>query len=83
MQNSHKGMDAMLITGSGILENLRDQRTTVKGAQRRLFDIANSLGLSNTTMRLIEKRASQDKLILFGGMLFTCVVMFIVVSYFT
>lgn len=41
------------------------------------------LGLSNTVMRFIEKRAFQDKYLMIGGMLLTCVVMFLVVQYLT
>ncbi|XP_021928226.1 probable Golgi SNAP receptor complex member 2 isoform X3 [Zootermopsis nevadensis] len=55
LQNANHGVDEMLQSGVGILENLRDQRMTIKGAHRRLYDIANTLGLSNTTMRLIER----------------------------
>lgn len=46
-----------------------------------MLDVANMLGLSNTVMRLIEKRATQDKFIMVGGMLITCIVMFLVVKY--
>lgn len=46
-----------------------------------MLDVANMLGLSNTVMRLIEKRASQDKFIMMAGMLATCFVMFLVVKY--
>lgn len=73
----------MLRSGSGILESLRDQRSTLKGAQKRILDIANTLGLSNTVLRLIERRAYQDKFVLFGGMLFTMIVIVIVIMYFT
>ncbi|XP_069701979.1 probable Golgi SNAP receptor complex member 2 [Periplaneta americana] len=83
LQNANRGVDDMLQSGAGILENLRDQRMTIKGAHRRLYDIANTLGLSNTTMRLIERRAYQDKFILLGGMLFTLIVIGLVVVYFT
>lgn len=83
LQNANRGVDDLLLSGSGILESLRDQRVTIKGAHRRLYDIANTLGLSNTTMRLIEKRAYQDKFILFGGMLFTLIVIGLIVFYFT
>lgn len=54
-----------------------------QGTQKRILDIANMLGLSNTVMRLIEKRAFQDKYFMIGGMLLTCVVMFLVVQYMT
>jgi len=46
-----------------------------------MLDVANMLGLSNTVMRLVERRATTDKLIMVGGMLATCVFMFLVVRY--
>lgn len=83
LQNANRGMDDMLRSGSSILESLKDQRGTIKGAHRRLFDIGNTLGLSNHTMRLIERRAYQDKFILIGGMIITLLVIIIVIMYFT
>jgi len=73
--NSHKGMDNILSQAAGVLESLKGQRDTLKGAKTRLLNIANTLGLSNTVMRLIEKRTTQDKLILFGGMILTSLIM--------
>lgn len=70
-------------SGSNVLSNLRYQGDVMKGARKRIIDIANTLGLSNTTISLIEKRARQDKLILFGGMFFTLFVITIVIVYFT
>ncbi|XP_043271680.1 Golgi SNAP receptor complex member 2 isoform X2 [Venturia canescens] len=69
--------------GSGILDGLRSQRMTLKGAHKRLIDIGNTLGLSNTTMRFIEQRGRQDGFILVAGMLLTCFVMILVVIYLT
>jgi Golgi SNAP receptor complex protein 2 len=83
LQNANRGVDDLMQSGAGILESLRDQRVTIKGAHRRLYDIANTLGLSNTTMRFIERRAYQDKFILFGGMVFTLIVIGLIVVYFT
>ncbi|XP_021413441.2 Golgi SNAP receptor complex member 2 [Oncorhynchus mykiss] len=81
LNNAHRGMDDLLGSGSSILTGLRDQRDTLKGTHKKMLDVANMLGLSNTVMRLIEKRATQDKFIMIGGMLLTCVVMFLVVKY--
>lgn len=83
LQNANRGVDDMLRSGSSILENMREQRNTLKGAHRRMIDIANTLGLSNTTMRLIERRASEDKYILFGGMFITLVVIILLILYLT
>ncbi|XP_040187264.1 Golgi SNAP receptor complex member 2 isoform X1 [Rana temporaria] len=83
VRNAHQGIDDLLGSGTSILEGLRDQRKTLKGAQKKILDVANMLGLSNTVMRLIEKRAFQDKAIMIGGMVFTCVVMVLVFKYLT
>jgi Golgi SNAP receptor complex protein 2 len=81
--NTHQGLDDLLGSGSSILTSLREQRGTFKGIQKRILDVANTLGMSNTVMRLIERRTYQDKIILYGGMILTCVVMFLVVKYLT
>ncbi|CAG4922840.1 probable Golgi SNAP receptor complex member 2 [Colias croceus] len=83
LQNSHRNVDEMLHTGSNILETLRYNRETLKGAHRRLIDLANTLGLSNATISLIERRVSQDKYVLYGGMFVTLSVIVLVIIYLT
>lgn len=83
MHNAIHGVDDLLNQGSSVLDNLRSQRLTLKGAHKRLIDIGNTLGLSNTTMRLIEQRAKQDGFILVAGMTFTCIVIILVIVYLT
>ncbi|XP_044855834.1 Golgi SNAP receptor complex member 2 isoform X2 [Mauremys mutica] len=83
LQNAHRGMDDLIGSGTSILHGLRDQRMTLKGTHKKILDVANMLGLSNTVMRLIEKRAFQDKYFMIGGMLLSCVIMFLVVQYLT
>ncbi|KAF0301246.1 Golgi SNAP receptor complex member 2 [Amphibalanus amphitrite] len=83
LQSSHHGMDNLLDMGNSVLTSLRDQRGVLKGARRRMLDLANTLGMSNTVMRLTERRAAQDKFILFGGMLATLVVMYVTWRYLT
>lgn len=81
MHRVHQGVDEMLSTGTNALESLRSQRFTLKGAHRRIVDMANTLGLSTHTMRLIDRRVAQDKIILFGGMLVTLIVIVLVIVY--
>ena len=83
LKSFHSNIDDMISSGTNILSSLRDQRGLLKGAHKRLVDIGNSLGLSNTVMRLIEKRGQTDKYILFGGMFIFCVLMFLIVKYLT
>ncbi|XP_012215913.1 Golgi SNAP receptor complex member 2 [Linepithema humile] len=83
LNNAVHGIDDLLHQGSSVLDNLRSQRLTLKGAHKRLIDIGNTLGLSNTTMRLIEQRAKQDGFILVAGMTITCIVIILVIVYLT
>ena len=83
LQNTNRYMDDLLGQGSSILENLREQRGSLKGAQRKMLDVLNTLGMSNTVIRLIEKRAEGDKRILIGGMILTCFLMWGIIRIFT
>lgn len=82
LQNANQGVDEMLFTGASTLESLRSQRLTLKGAHKRIMDMANTLGLSNHTMRLIEKRATEDKFVLIFGIVITLAIMLLVIIYF-
>lgn len=52
-----------------VLGALRAQRGTMKSAHRRVLDVATSLGLSNSLMRMIERRTTADRILVYGGML--------------
>lgn len=82
MLNAHRGVDDMLMTGHSALDNLKSQRDKLKGVHKRILDIGNILGLSNHTMRLIEKRLSEDKYVLIVGSIVTLLVIFIFIYYF-
>lgn len=83
IKNANQGIDNLLQHGSNIIDSLRSQRVTLKGAKKRIIDIGNTLGLSNTTMRLIENRAHQDGYILIIGIILTILIMVLVVIYLT
>ncbi len=83
LSRANRGVDDLLNHGQSILENLRDQRTLMKNIRKKMLDISSMLGMSNTVMRLIERRSEGDKYILLGGMVVTCFVMYIVVKYYT
>ncbi|CAG2183455.1 unnamed protein product, partial [Oppiella nova] len=61
LKSFNTNLDDMIASGSNILSSLRDQRGFLKGAHKRLIDIGNTLGMSNTVMRLIEKRGVTDR----------------------
>ncbi|KAF2456038.1 transporter bos1 [Lineolata rhizophorae] len=60
-------LDEFLERGRAVLGDLSDQREMLKGTQRRLYSVANTLGVSGDTIRMVERRAKQDKWIFWGG----------------
>eukprot|EP01100_Stratorugosa_tubuloviscum_P012181 TRINITY_DN5654_c0_g1_i1.p1 TRINITY_DN5654_c0_g1~~TRINITY_DN5654_c0_g1_i1.p1 ORF type:complete len:208 (-),score=79.72 TRINITY_DN5654_c0_g1_i1:89-712(-) len=68
---SNREVDDMLQTGQSALESLVFQKETLKGSQRKLFDFYTQLGISNSLVRRMQQKHSTDRLILYGGMIFT------------
>lgn len=60
-------LDEFLDRGRAVLGDLGQQRDMLKGTQRRLYTVANTLGISGDTIRMVERRAKQDKWIFWAG----------------
>ena len=41
----------------------------LKNTQRRLYNVGTTLGISGDTIRMVERRAKQDKWIFWGGVI--------------
>lgn len=65
--NTHTALDEYLARGQAVLGDLGQQREILKGTQKRLYSVANTLGVSGDTIRMIERRAKQDKWIFWAG----------------
>lgn len=61
--------------------DLGDQRETLKGTQRKLYSVANTLGISGDTIRMVERRAKQDKWIFYGGVVIFFAFCWLVIHY--
>ncbi|KAF9895041.1 pyruvate dehydrogenase complex dihydrolipoamide acetyltransferase component (E2) [Aspergillus nanangensis] len=67
MSSTNTQLDEFLDRGRAVLADLGQQREILKGTQRRLYSVANTLGVSGETIRKVERRAKQDKWIFWGG----------------
>ncbi len=50
------------------LSELFSQKERLKGVQRKVYDILNYLGKSNSIIRAVEKREIVDKYLVYVGM---------------
>ncbi|CAF1044472.1 unnamed protein product, partial [Didymodactylos carnosus] len=71
LDSTHMHVDNILSQAQSVLGNLRTQDLTLKGVRTKLISMGNTLGLSSTLIRSIERRAKSDWFILFGGMILT------------
>nr|GEU54780.1 membrin-11 [Tanacetum cinerariifolium] len=73
-RNSSRMLEEATATGAAILAKYSEQRERLKGAQRKALDVLNTLGLSNSVLRLIERRNRVDQWIKYGGMILTFII---------
>ena len=59
------------------LDSLHRQRDYIKGFQRTLYSMGNTLGLSQGVMRIASRRNRGDKILVYGGMIVTLVFIYL------
>jgi Golgi SNAP receptor complex protein 2 len=75
LQRSSTMLNEYLNVGKDTLSSLVGQKESLKGIQRKAFDILNSLGIANSLMRAVERRDSVDAYIVYAGMVATLLLM--------
>jgi Golgi SNAP receptor complex protein 2 len=76
LQRSITLVEQMKTTGASVLDMLSSQRETIHAAQRKVLDIGLMLGVSQSTIRMIERRNLMDKIIVYGGMILVSLLLF-------
>uniref|UniRef100_A0AC34PX56 Golgi SNAP receptor complex member 2 n=1 Tax=Panagrolaimus sp. JU765 TaxID=591449 RepID=A0AC34PX56_9BILA len=76
MKHSHRAIDDMIAQGSAILTNMKEQGLNLKAVRTKILDIGQTLGLSGTTLRMIEKRLEEDWWIFIVGCVFVLIFMY-------
>lgn len=81
MSSTNAALDEYLERGRAVLGDLGDQREMLKGTQKKLYSVANTLGISGDTIRMIERRAKQDKWIFWAGVVIFFLFCWLVIHY--
>jgi Golgi SNAP receptor complex protein 2 len=76
--SSQNMVGELLMSGQAQLSSLIDQKRRMRGVKRMVLNIGNTIGLSQKTMRMIEKRDANDMYLVFAGMFVTSIVIYIV-----
>ena len=78
LNGAHAQLDQLTGNASAVLGALNEQRSSLKGIQRKVLDMASTLGVSNSVIRTIESRQFWDKMLVYGGMLLTLALLWFV-----
>lgn len=76
-RNSSRMLDDAFATGTAVLAQYAIQKDRLKQAQRKAYDVLNTVGLGNSVMRVIERRQHMDRWIAYVGMLVTVIIVFL------
>ncbi|KAJ2397693.1 protein transport protein bos1 [Coemansia sp. RSA 2559] len=80
-ERSEHALDGFIAQGLASLESLREQRGFLDNARRRIMNADSTLGLSRTVITYINRRTTQDKVILVAGMVATCFGIYVIIHY--
>ncbi len=78
LQQSHWMLNDLIAQGEASLSGLVDQRQRLRGVGRVLADMSSRLGLTQSTMRIIERRDITDAYLVLAGIIVTCLVIYFV-----
>ncbi|KHN28543.1 Membrin-11 [Glycine soja] len=73
VRSSSQELENANALGEAILSSIHGQRERLKSAHRKALDILNTVGISNSVLRLIERRNRVDQWIKYAGMLLTVI----------
>ncbi|KAK4981443.1 Protein transport protein bos1 [Elasticomyces elasticus] len=74
-------LDEYLERGRTVMTDLHGQREVLKGTQKKLYSVANTLGVSGETIRMVNRRAKQDKFVFGAGCAVFVVFVWVVLRY--
>lgn len=75
-------LDEFIAGAQAVLQDLGEQREFLRTTQKAIYSVGNTLGLSNETIRMVERRALQDKWIFYGGVLVMFVAFYYILKWF-
>jgi len=81
LHEADSSLDMLQAHGAAVLEALSSQSATLRSSRMKLRAVFDTLGLSNSLLRLIERRQLADKALLWGGMLLTAALLYVLLRW--
>ncbi|CAL2049068.1 CBN-MEMB-1 protein [Caenorhabditis brenneri] len=76
LHSSHNRLDELISQGSAVLDNLKSQHFSLRGVSQKMHGIGKALGLSNSTLQVIDRRVREDWILFVIGCIVCCIFMY-------
>eukprot|EP00871_Galdieria_phlegrea_P001678 jgi/Galph1/2510/GphlegSOOS_G1158.1 len=77
LTRSNNTAEGIIGTGQATLQALLSQRSRLKDARKKALDVANTLGISGSVIRMIERRERLDAYLVYGGVVAVLLIVFL------
>ncbi|KAJ1462596.1 soluble NSF attachment protein receptor [Pelagophyceae sp. CCMP2097] len=81
LHRSGAQVDELMESGNATIKSLAQQRERLKATHRNMLSMINTLGISNSVMKLISSREKNDRYIFFAGVTITLVVLYLCIRF--
>jgi len=75
LQRSHAQMDDNISIAEAVLNNIMSQGQSLRGANDKIYSVAESLGLSSTMLNWIARRDWEDSWLIILMIIFSVIIM--------
>ncbi|CAD6191669.1 unnamed protein product [Caenorhabditis auriculariae] len=75
LKASNKGVDEMIVQGYNVLKNIQSQGLEMKETRKKMRSLGNMLGLSSTTINIIDRRLKDDCTLFIAGVVLCLIFM--------
>lgn len=76
-------LDSFIEQGMAALGDLQEQSDILRSTGKKIGSVAETLGLSRETIKMVEKRAREDKRFFYGGIIFMLVCFYYILKWFS
>eukprot|EP00927_Polykrikos_kofoidii_P063298 TRINITY_DN58106_c0_g1_i1.p1 TRINITY_DN58106_c0_g1~~TRINITY_DN58106_c0_g1_i1.p1 ORF type:complete len:220 (-),score=56.02 TRINITY_DN58106_c0_g1_i1:242-901(-) len=76
LREAGEALDNMIASGRGIVGSLSGQNSMLKNARKKLLEATNVIGVSSSLAKVIDRRQTGDKWLVYGGMTLTLFLLF-------
>lgn len=80
IQRAGQQLDEFIEMSRNALSDLGEQNELLRKTGQSMRKVANTLGISNETIRKVERRAKEDKLVFYGGAITMLVAFYFIVK---